>query len=213
MDLHLEGKLALVSGSTKGIGLAIATGLAREGARVIVNGRKQASVDEALEKLRAQVPSANVEGFAGDLSDASQIDLLVAKYPAVDILVNNLGIFDVKPFEEVPDDEWSRFFDTNVMSGVQAHARLSGEDESEELGSRGVHQQRERRPDSRGNDSLRCDEDGATGVVAWARRALRRHGRHGERGITGSDAFRRSRRNGREGHGRQIVRRVREGLL
>jgi NAD(P)-dependent dehydrogenase (short-subunit alcohol dehydrogenase family) len=119
MDLHLEGKLALVSGSTKGIGLAIATGLAREGARVIVNGRKQASVDEALKKLRAQVPNADVEGFAGDLSDASQIDALVARYPAVDVLVNNLGIFDPKPFEEIPDDEWLRFFDTNVMSGVR----------------------------------------------------------------------------------------------
>jgi NAD(P)-dependent dehydrogenase (short-subunit alcohol dehydrogenase family) len=119
MDFHLEGKLALVSGSTKGIGLAIATGLAREGARVIVNGRKQASVDEALEKLRAQVPGANAEGFAGDLSDASQIDALVARYPAVDVLVNNLGIFDLKPFEEIPDDEWLRFFDTNVMSGVR----------------------------------------------------------------------------------------------
>src|SRR5471030_2858619 len=119
MDFHLEGKLALVSGSTKGIGLAIATGLAREGARVIVNGRKQASVDEALAKLRAQVPGANAEGFAGDLSDASQIDALVARYPAVDVLVNNLGIFDLKPFEEIPDDEWLRFFDTNVMSGVR----------------------------------------------------------------------------------------------
>jgi len=119
MNLHLEGKLALVSGSTKGIGLAIATGLAREGARVIVNGRKQASVDEALEKLRAQIPGANAEGFAGDLSDASQIDALVARYPAVDVLVNNLGIFDPKPFEEIPDDEWLHFFDTNVMSGVR----------------------------------------------------------------------------------------------
>jgi NAD(P)-dependent dehydrogenase (short-subunit alcohol dehydrogenase family) len=119
MDLHLDGKLALVSGSTKGIGLAIATGLAREGARVIVNGRKQASVDEALQKLQAEVPDANAEGFAGDLSDAGQIDALVARYPAVDVLVNNLGIFDPKPFEDIPDDEWSRFFDTNVMSGVR----------------------------------------------------------------------------------------------
>jgi NAD(P)-dependent dehydrogenase (short-subunit alcohol dehydrogenase family) len=119
MDLHLKGKLALVSGSTKGIGLAIATGLAREGARVIVNGRKQASVDEAITKLRAAVPDANVEGFAGDLSDAAQVNAVVAKYPAVDVLVNNLGIFDPKPFADILDEDWQRFFDTNVMSGVR----------------------------------------------------------------------------------------------
>jgi NAD(P)-dependent dehydrogenase (short-subunit alcohol dehydrogenase family) len=119
MDLHLSGKLALVSGSTKGIGLAIATGLAREGAHVIVNGRKQASVDEALDKLRAAVPDANAEGFAGDLADPRQVDVLVAQYPAVDVLVNNLGIFEIKPFADIPDEDWQRFFDTNVMSGVR----------------------------------------------------------------------------------------------
>jgi NAD(P)-dependent dehydrogenase (short-subunit alcohol dehydrogenase family) len=119
MDLHLDDKLALVSGSTKGIGLSIATGLAREGARVIVNGRKQASVDEALEKLRAAVPDAKAEGFAGDLANAAQVDALVARYPAVDVLVNNLGIFDPKPFADTPDEDWQRFFDTNVMSGVR----------------------------------------------------------------------------------------------
>jgi NAD(P)-dependent dehydrogenase (short-subunit alcohol dehydrogenase family) len=119
MDLHLTDKLALVSGSTKGIGHAIAVGLAREGARVIVNGRSQASVDEALAVLRKQIPGAKAEGFAGDLSDPKQIDALVKKYPAVDVLVNNLGIFDPKPFEEIPDEDWQRFFDTNVMSGVR----------------------------------------------------------------------------------------------
>jgi NAD(P)-dependent dehydrogenase (short-subunit alcohol dehydrogenase family) len=119
MDLHLKDKLALVSGSTKGIGHAIAVGLAREGARVIVNGRSQQSVDEALATLRGQVPGAKAEGFAGDLSDPKQIDALVGKHPAVDVLVNNLGIFDPKPFEEIPDEDWQRFFDTNVMSGVR----------------------------------------------------------------------------------------------
>lgn len=119
MDLHLNNKLALISGSTKGIGHAIATGFAREGARVIVNGRSQQSVDAALAALRAQVPDAKAEGFAGDLSDPRQIDALVKRYPAVDVLVNNLGIFDPKSFEEIPDDDWQRFFDTNVMSGVR----------------------------------------------------------------------------------------------
>jgi NAD(P)-dependent dehydrogenase (short-subunit alcohol dehydrogenase family) len=119
MDLRLTDKLALVSGSTKGIGHAIAVGLAREGARVIVNGRSLASVDEALATLRAVVPDAKAEGFAGDLSDAAQIDALVKRYPAVDLLVNNLGIFDPKPFEDIADTEWQLFFDVNVMSGVR----------------------------------------------------------------------------------------------
>jgi NAD(P)-dependent dehydrogenase (short-subunit alcohol dehydrogenase family) len=119
MDFHLKGKRALVSGSTKGIGRAIATGLAREGACVIINGRSQPSVDAALAAMRTEVPGAEVEGFAGDLSNLQQIEALVKQYPEVDILVNNLGIFDPKPFEEIPDDDWQRFFDTNVMSGVR----------------------------------------------------------------------------------------------
>ncbi|MCD0501781.1 SDR family NAD(P)-dependent oxidoreductase [Bordetella petrii] len=127
MDLHLQGKLALVSGSSKGIGHAIATGLAREGARVIVNGRTQQSVDAALETLRAQVPAAQAEGHAGDLSRPADIAALVQRFPAVDVLVNNLGIFDPKPFEDIPDEDWQSFFDTNVMSGVRlARAYLPG---------------------------------------------------------------------------------------
>ncbi len=93
MDLQLTGKLALVSGSTKGIGLAIATGLAREGARVIINGRAEKSVNDALAKIRQTVPGAKLESFAGDLSDTAIVDKLVKPFPAVDILVNNLGIF------------------------------------------------------------------------------------------------------------------------
>ncbi|SAL64819.1 Short-chain dehydrogenase/reductase SDR [Caballeronia terrestris] len=119
MDLHLDNKLALVSGSTKGIGHAIAVSLAREGARVIVNGRTQASVDDALAKLREQVPGAKAEGFAGNLAEREQVDAIVARYPAVDVLVNNLGIFDPKPFDEIPDEDWQHFFETNVMSGVR----------------------------------------------------------------------------------------------
>jgi NAD(P)-dependent dehydrogenase (short-subunit alcohol dehydrogenase family) len=119
MDLKLNDKLALVSGSTKGIGLAIATGLAREGAKVIINGRSQKSVGEALTKIRQAVLNANLEGFAGDLSDAAITDALVKRFPAVDILVNNLGIFEPKPFEEIPDDDWRRFFEVNVLSGVR----------------------------------------------------------------------------------------------
>jgi len=122
MDLDLHGKLALVSGSTAGIGFAIASSLAQEGTRVIVNGRAQASVDEAVAKLKAETGGA-VEGFAGDLSRADVAEALVKAHPGIAILVNNLGIFEPKMFEEIPDADWQRFFDVNVLSGVRL-ARL-----------------------------------------------------------------------------------------
>jgi NAD(P)-dependent dehydrogenase (short-subunit alcohol dehydrogenase family) len=122
MDLKLKGKLALVTGSTAGIGLAIATTLAREGARVIVNGRSKASVDDVVASLTSST-GGDLDGFAGDLSVASSAEQLVRMHPDVDILVNNLGIFEPKSFEEIPDADWLRFFDVNVLSGVRL-ARL-----------------------------------------------------------------------------------------
>ena len=122
MDLQLKGKLALVSGSTAGIGLAIAAALAQEGARVIVNGRKQEAVDEAVAQLKSST-GGEVLGFAGDLSKAAVANELAQRHPDVEILVNNLGIFEPKPFEEIPDEDWQRFFDVNVLSGVRL-ARL-----------------------------------------------------------------------------------------
>jgi len=119
MDLQLADKLALVSGSTKGIGLAIATGLAREGAHVIINGRSEKSVAEALAKIQQAVPQAKLDSFVADLSDEASVINLVKKFPAVDILVNNLGIFEPKPFEQIPDEDWRRFFEVNVLSGVR----------------------------------------------------------------------------------------------
>lgn len=119
MDLQLKNQLALVSASTKGIGLAIARSLAREGARVILNGRTPASVDEASARILAEVPEALLEKFPGDLTIAADAERLAAQFPHVDILVNNLGIFDPKPFAEIPDAEWQRFFDVNVLSGVR----------------------------------------------------------------------------------------------
>src|ERR1700722_19908533 len=122
MDLHLKNKTALVTGSTAGIGYAIADALAKEGARVVVNGRTQAAVTEAVSKI-----GQGALGFAGDLSDAAKAAELVRNYPDVDILVNNLGIFEAKPFEEIPDEDWRRFFDVNVLSGVRlARAYLPG---------------------------------------------------------------------------------------
>jgi NAD(P)-dependent dehydrogenase (short-subunit alcohol dehydrogenase family) len=121
MDLNLANKLALISGSTAGIGYAIAEALAREGARVIVNGRSQASVDDALSRLKAT--NGNVVGFAGDLSTAPAAEQLAKEFPELEILVNNLGIFEPRPFEDIPDEDWRRFFEVNVLSGVRL-ARL-----------------------------------------------------------------------------------------
>jgi len=122
MDLKLKDRLALVSGSTAGIGLAIAEALAREGARVIVNGRKQAAVDAVVDRLRVEI-GGDIEGFAGDLTQAADAEALAQRFPNVEILVNNLGIFEPKPFEDIPDADWTRFFEANVLSGVRM-ARL-----------------------------------------------------------------------------------------
>jgi len=119
MDLKLRDKLALVTGSSAGIGFAIAEGLAREGVRVIVNGRTQERVSTAVEAIQQKVKGASVEGFAGDLATVAGFDLVAARYPEVDILVNNLGIFAPQPFEEISDDEWRRFFEVNVLSGIR----------------------------------------------------------------------------------------------
>jgi NAD(P)-dependent dehydrogenase (short-subunit alcohol dehydrogenase family) len=119
MNLQLEGKTALVTGSTAGIGLAIAAGLAREGSTVIINGRTQARVDSAIRELQSGIPKAKLKGLAADLGTTAGVDSATAAFPAVDVLVNNLGIFDPKPFEEIPDEDWLRFFEVNVMSGVR----------------------------------------------------------------------------------------------
>jgi len=114
--------LALVSGSTAGIGYAIATALAGEGARVIVNGRAQPAVDKAVASIAARTGAAPL-GFAGDLSNAAEAEQLARRFPDVEILVNNLGIFEPKTFDQITDADWLHFFDVNVLSGVRL-ARL-----------------------------------------------------------------------------------------
>ena len=127
MDLKMKNKCALVTGSAKGIGLAIASALAGEGATVIVTGRSKASVVIAQEEIRKQYPAAALEEFSGDLTDVAEVTKLVERFPELDILVNNLGIYEPKPFEEIPDEDWLRFFEINVMSGVRlARAYLPG---------------------------------------------------------------------------------------
>ena len=119
MNLELEGKRALVTGSTAGIGYAIAEALAREGADVIVNGRTEERVEHAIQSIRTSHPQARVEGLAADLGNADGVRVAVERLPDVDILVNNLGIFEPKPFQEIPDEDWFHFFEVNVMSGVR----------------------------------------------------------------------------------------------
>jgi NAD(P)-dependent dehydrogenase (short-subunit alcohol dehydrogenase family) len=119
MNLGLQGKLAVVTGSTAGIGFAIAATLAEEGARVVINGRTQARVDAALEKLRLRNRGAEFTAVAADLGTVLGVDAFLKSVPAADILVNNLGIFEVKPFLEIPDADWQRFFEVNVLSGVR----------------------------------------------------------------------------------------------
>src|ERR1700726_2338371 len=123
MDLHLGGKLALITGSTAGIGYAIAAALAREGARVIVNGRTCSAVDAAVAKLTEVAAGAAPRGFAADLSTEDAACAIAREYPDVEILINNLGIFEAKPFEDIPDADWRRLFEVNVLSGVRL-ARL-----------------------------------------------------------------------------------------
>ena len=119
MDLGLAGKRALVTGSTAGIGLATARVLAREGARVTVNGRTAARVEAAVQRLRSEIADARVDGIAADLGTSDGCRQVVGLLPELDVLVNNLGIFEPKPFEQIPDQDWLRFFETNVLSGVR----------------------------------------------------------------------------------------------
>jgi NAD(P)-dependent dehydrogenase (short-subunit alcohol dehydrogenase family) len=119
VDLKLTGKVALVTGSTAGIGFAIARSLAVEGAHVYVNGRTQERVNAAIAAIRSHAAKAEVDGIAGDFSDSAGAQAVIAKLPAVDVLVNNVGIFEPKPFTEIPDEDWCRLFEVNVMSGVR----------------------------------------------------------------------------------------------
>jgi NAD(P)-dependent dehydrogenase (short-subunit alcohol dehydrogenase family) len=120
MDLELRGRKAIVSGSTAGIGFAIAAGLAREGVSVIVNGRTTERVRAAIAQIGGgDVHSGGLDGFAGDLSSPDEIAKLIELHPDVDILVNNLGIFEPRAFADISDGEWNRMWETNVMSGVR----------------------------------------------------------------------------------------------
>ncbi|MDB6123812.1 MAG: fabG 8 [Pedosphaera sp.] len=119
MDLKLQGKRALVSGSTMGIGFAIAESLAREGTSVIISGRGRERVDAAVKKLRDAGAKGEITGVAADLGTRAGVDSLTRQIPAVDILVNNLGIYEPKPFEQITDEDWLKFYEVNVLSGIR----------------------------------------------------------------------------------------------
>src|SRR6266446_3394774 len=119
MNLQLNGKRALITGSTVGIGFAIARALAEEGAHVIVNGRTEERVSEAKRRIATEVPNAKVAGVAADLSTADGVIRIIETCPELDILVNNVGIFEPRAFDQITDADWLRFFEVNVMSGVR----------------------------------------------------------------------------------------------
>src|SRR5579863_6684222 len=119
MDLQLVGKRAVVTGSTAGIGFAIAEALAREGCFVVVNGRTDERVSAAVRKLQTSVARGKFEGIAADVGTADGTEKLARLFPDADILVNNAGIFEVKAFEQIDDGDWKRFFEVNVLSGVR----------------------------------------------------------------------------------------------
>lgn len=119
MDLQLTGKTALVTGSTAGIGYAIALGLLKEGAEVIINGRTKEKVNQAIDKLLDKVPDGKVKGIEADFSKVEEVNKLIAKLPEVDILINNVGIYGDRPFETTGDDQWFYDYEVNVLSGVR----------------------------------------------------------------------------------------------
>src|SRR6478736_4182545 len=119
MDLKLEGKTAFISGSTSGIGYAIANRLLTEGARVIINGRTRESVDKAVEELKLSTKKTNVSGIPADFSEVEEVNQLIKAIPDLDILINNAGIFEPISFVDIPDQDWFRLFEVNVMSGIR----------------------------------------------------------------------------------------------
>jgi NAD(P)-dependent dehydrogenase (short-subunit alcohol dehydrogenase family) len=124
MDLKLQGKTALITGSTSGIGFATAKSLAREGANVVLNGRTAAKLNKSVSQLQHEFPSIFISGIKADFSKAEEVDVLLKKLPRVDILINNVGIYTSKSFYDTTDEDWFQQFEVNVMSGVRLSKKL-----------------------------------------------------------------------------------------
>ena len=194
MDLQLTGKTALVSGSTAGIGLAIAKELAQEGANVTINGRTAERVQHAMEEIGAAHPKGKIGGVAADLATAAGTEVLFQQLPQVDILINNLGIFEPKEFSEISDAEWVRFFEVNVLSGVRLSRHYLPWNGSQKLGPHYFHLQRVCLANPRGNDSLRHDKNRPAGNRARVGGICCRDRRYSQQRAAGADSVRRCRR-------------------
>src|SRR5436305_12314397 len=197
MDLDLTGKVALVSGSTRGLGFASAAGLAEMGADVIINGRDDAAVTQAMAKIRQSSPSANLHGAVFDLAGAEGCAALVAQFPEVDILVNNLGFYEPKAFFEIEDSDWMRMFEVNVMSAVRLtrhylkrmleHKQSQADAGAQAMGPRRVRLERIRHLCSQGDGALRLLESRTALHRARCPRADQVDRHHGEFGAAGPD--------------------------
>ena len=190
MNLDLSGKQALVIGSTAGIGFAAALGLTRLGASVTVNRRTQERVNEAIRKIEFAVQGATIFGVAAGLTTADGVTQMIAIKPKIDVLVNSLSIFSTKPFAEIDDAEWQRFFDTNVMSGVRLTRHyLPGMLERD--WGRIVFVSSESGINIQRNDSLRRYQNRSTDCFVWCGRNDRRHRCYLQRGAARADLARR----------------------
>ena len=180
MNLELQNKTALVTGSTAGIGLAIATSLAREEATVIINGRTKERVDNAIKKIRSQYSDAKREPLVADVSESSAVASTFRQFPKVDILINNVGIGELKPFEKISDNDWSKLNETNFMSGVRLSRFYLPLIEKAGLGPHYFHIQRIWREHPQQHDSLRRYKDDADRFGAWVGRDDSRNRRYGQ---------------------------------
>ena len=189
MDLQLANKSVLVTGSTAGIGFAIAALFAEEGAKVVVNGRSEARVKEAAEKIRRKNKNAQVVEVAADLATKEGVAALTKKVSSVDVLVNNLGIYEARPFLEITDEEWSRIFEVNVLSGVRLSRFYLPKMLKQNWGRIVFLSSESALEHARRDDPLRRDQDGPDRIGPRPGGNDRRHGRHGQLGPCGTDAF------------------------
>lgn len=159
MDLKLTGKKALISGSTAGIGYAIAERFLAEGASVIINGRSEESVNAAITNLKSTYPNGEILGVAADFSKVEDVNRLLSEVAEVDILINNAGIFEPKSFVDIPDEDWFRLFEINVMSGIRLSRFLLPKNACQKLGENYLHFKRIRCIYTGGNDPLWNDQN------------------------------------------------------
>ena len=187
MDFELENKSALVSGSSQGIGFAIAEALAKEGVNVVINSNNTNQVDEAVDKLSKVAPGVRISGAVADLSTAEGVQELVENAAAVDILVNNVGFYSAKEFQEITDADWDRIMNLNFMSGVRLSRAFLSWYENTWLGPHRFHFKRIGSENSSGNDSLRGLQGRTDRGCSWHRRDDYRYADYGQQRASRSD--------------------------